>query len=430
MPPPTLRGRSKNRPFGFSAQKAHTKELQMISVDEAVQIVRQETRVLESERVELRHALGRVLAEDVIADSDLPPFDRSQMDGYAVRAEDVKAAPVRLRIVGESAAGRGWHNQMDEGQAVRIMTGAPVPAGADSVQQVELTHELKDGAVVELLESVEMGRSIVKRGSEIQAGETVLTAGTSINAAMMAVLAAFGYANVNVFRRPLAGVLATGTELVAVDQKPGQDQIRDSNNYSIGAYAELAGAIVKRLPLTGDETSLLTREIAEAAESCDVIVTSGGVSMGVYDLTKRALQELGAEIFFERVALRPGKPTVFARLPNGTLVFGLPGNPVSVSVTFNLFARTALRAMQGAAEPALKRETAALARSVKGTMERESYLPAQLTTNDDAELIAFPLKWGGSSDFVAFAVATALVIIPAGVKLVEAGSPVSVVRLP
>ncbi len=402
----------------------------MISVAEAIQIVRQQTALLPSEQVELPRALGRVLAEVVVADSDLPPFDRSQMDGYAVRAHDAQYAPVRLRIAGESAAGRGWHQQLEEGQAVRIMTGAPVPAGADSVQQVELTHELKDGTVVELVESVEPGKSIVKRGAEIKAGEVVSSVGTTITPATMAVLAAFGYANVKVFRRPRVGVLATGTELVAVDQKPGQDQIRDSNNYSISAYAQLTGAVVERLPLTGDETSLLQRQIAEAAERCDVIVTSGGVSMGVYDVTKSALNELEAEILFERVALRPGKPTVFARLPNGALVFGLPGNPVSVSVTFNLFARTALLAMQGAAEPALKRETALLARAVKGTADRESYLPAQLTINDDGQVVAFPLKWGGSSDFVAFAVATALLIVPAGAKTVAAGSLVNVVRLP
>ena len=402
----------------------------MISVAEAIQIVRQQTQALPTERVALEQLLGRVLAEDVVADTDLPPFDRAQMDGYAVRAEDVMEAPARLRIAGESAAGKGWHHQLEEGQAVRIMTGAPVPAGADSVQQVELTHELKDGTIVELLESVETGKSIVPRGAEIKAGEVVLRGGTTINAAMTAVLAAFGYAQVEVFRKPRVAVLATGSELVAVDQKPGQDQIRDSNNYSISAYAELAGAVVQRMPLTGDETALLKRQISEAAKRCDVIVTSGGVSMGVYDVTKAALKELDAEIFFERVALRPGKPTVFARLPNGTLVFGLPGNPVSVSVTFNLFARTALLTMQGTAEPALKRETAVLARSVKGTSDRENYLPAQLTSNDDAELVAFPLKWGGSSDFVAFALTTALVIVPANSKAIEAGSLVSVLRLP
>jgi molybdopterin molybdotransferase len=402
----------------------------MISVAEAIQIVRQQTRPLPGEEVDLPQALGRVLAQDIVADSDLPPFDRSQMDGYAVRAEDAQAAPVRLRIAGESAAGRGWHRQMEPGEAVRIMTGAPVPAGADSVQQVELTHELKDGTVVELLESVETGKSIVKQGAEIKAGEVVLTAGTTINAAMMAVLAAFGYAGVEVFCKPRVGVLATGSELVAVDQKPGQDQIRDSNNYSIGSYAELAGAVVERLPLTGDESSLLKNQLADAAGRCDLIVTSGGVSMGVYDVTKSALKELEAEIFFERVALRPGKPTVFARLANGTLMFGLPGNPVSVSVTFNLFARAAILAMQNAAEPALKQETAELARSVKGTVDRESYLPAQLTTNDDGQLIAFTLKWGGSSDFVAFALATALVVVPANIKSLEAGTLVKVLRLP
>jgi molybdenum cofactor synthesis domain-containing protein len=402
----------------------------MISVAEAIQIVRQQTPALETEQVDLPNALGRVLAQDVVADSDLPPFDRSQMDGYAVQASDTTNAPISLRIAGESAAGKGWHQRMNSGEAVRIMTGAPIPEGADSVQQVELTHELKDGTVVELLAPVELGKSIVKRGEEIKAGETILRPGVTINAAMMAVLAAFGYAQVEVARRPRVAVAATGSELVSVDEQPGQDQIRDSNNYSISAYAELAGAVVQRLPLTRDETSLLKRQIAAAADNFDVLVTSGGVSMGVYDVTKNALKELGAEIFFERVALRPGKPIVFARLPGGALVFGLPGNPVSVSVTFNLFARTALLAMQGANEPVLKQETVLLARSVKGTMDRESYLPAQLMTNDDGELIAFPLKWGGSSDFVSFALTTALAIIPAGVKAVEAGSLVKAIRLP
>lgn len=402
----------------------------MISVAEAIQIVRQQTPTLGTEKIPLPHALGRVLAQEIVADSDLPPFDRSQMDGYAVQAADTTSAPVTLRIAGESAAGKGWHHRMNSGEAVRIMTGAPVPEGADSVQQVELTHELKDGTVVELLSPVELGKSIVKRGDEIKAGETILRPGVTINAAMMAVLAAFGYAHVEVARRPRVAVAATGSELVSVEERPGQDQIRDSNNYSISAYAELAGAVVQRLPLTRDETSLLKRQIAEAADNFDVVITSGGVSMGVYDVTKNALKELGAEIFFERVALRPGKPIVFARLPGGALVFGLPGNPVSVSVTFNLFARTALLAMQGANEAVLKQETVSLARSVKGTMDRESYLPAQLMTNDDGELIAFPLKWGGSSDFVSFALTTALVIIPAGVKMVEAGSLVKAIRLP
>ena len=401
----------------------------MIPVAEALQIVKEHVRPLEPERVAITDALDRFLAQEIIADTDLPPFDRSQMDGYAVRAADAQTTPVRLRIVGESAAGKGWHQEVREGEAVRIMTGAPIPPGADSVQQVELTHELKDNTVVELLETVQLGRSIVKQGSEITAGETVLRRGEKINPAILAVLASFGYADVEVGRRPRVAVLATGSELVPVEQTPGQDQIRDSNNFSVGGYAEHAGAIVNRLPLAGDNLEELKRTISKAAESADVIVTSGGVSMGVYDFTKSALRELGAELFFEKVALRPGKPTVFARLPGGTLAFGLPGNPVSVSVTFNLFARTALLAMQGATDPTLKTESGLLAKPVKSSPDRESYIPAQLTTNDDGQQIVYPLKWGGSSDFVAFARATALAIIPAGSKM-DTDSLVKFVRLP
>lgn len=402
----------------------------MIPVADAIQIVKDTTPALGSERVELAKALGRYLAEDIIADTDLPPFDRSQMDGYAVRAADTATAPAKLKIVGESAAGRGWHNELQPGEAVRIMTGAPVPVDADSVQQVELTRELDGGSEVEILEPVTLGRSIVRRGSEITTGETVLRAGQRINAGAIAVLASFSYAQVNVGKRPRVAILATGSELVPVDQTPGKDQIRDSNNFSIAAYAELAGASIERLPLAGDDIAQLKQQIASAAERSDIIVTSGGVSVGRYDFTKTVLKELGAEIFFERVALRPGKPTVFARLPNGTLVFGLPGNPVSVSVTFNLFARVGILAMQGATETELETGTAMLSKSVKPAKDRESYLPARLSTNDNAQLIAEPLKWGGSSDFVGFVSATSLIIVPQAIEILEAGTKVRVVYLP
>jgi molybdenum cofactor synthesis domain-containing protein len=400
----------------------------MIPISDAIRTVLRQTPKLEVESVALSDLLGRILAEDIVADSDLPPFDRAQMDGYAVRAADVANVPARLLIAGESAAGSGWHHEMKAGEAVRIMTGAPVPVGADAVQQVELTREVDGAEFVEILERVKAGRSIVRRANEIKAGETVLRAGEDINAAMIATLASFGYAEVKVGRRPHVAIMATGSELVDVDQKPGRDQIRDSNNYTIAAYASLSGATVERLPLAVDDTEQLKRQIGQAAERSDVLITSGGVSMGVYDFTKAALKELGAEIYFEHVALRPGKPTVFARLGN-TLIFGLPGNPVSVAVTFNLFARTALRAMQGAHQPTLTEETAVLARDVKGSIERESYLPAMLRTDEKGNLLAEPLKWGGSSDFVAFARATALINVPTGVKTIEAGKQVTIVRL-
>src|SRR5437667_5707763 len=316
----------------------------MIPVADAIEIVLAQTSNLPVESIALAEAVCRVLAQDVIADTDLPPFDRAQMDGYAVRAADVAKTPTRLQIVGESAAGAGWHHEMNPGQAVRIMTGAPVPKGADAVQQVELTRE--DGSeVVEILEPVSSGRSIVRQASEINAGETVLRAGEQISAAMIATLASFGYAAVRVSRQPRVAVMATGSELVDVNKKPGRDQIRDSNNYTIEAYASQSNAIVERLPLAGDNTEEWKRMIRETAETSDVLITSGGVSMGVYDFTKAALKELGAEIFFERVALRPGKPTVFGRIGK-TLGFGLPGNPVSVAVTFKLFASSVFPALQ------------------------------------------------------------------------------------
>src|ERR671931_192466 len=217
----------------------------MIPVAEAVRVVIEKTAPLGAERVPLADAAGRVLAEDVFADSDLPPFDRAQMDGYAVRSEDLRGVPARLRVVGEAAAGRGWRGVIQKGEAVRIMTGAPLPAGADGVQQVELTREAEDGAFVEIERATEPGQFYVPRASEIRAGERVLRAGEEVSAARTAVLASFGYAEVSVRRRPRVAVLATGTELVPVGERPGEDQIRDSNTYSLAAYAQLAGAEVE-----------------------------------------------------------------------------------------------------------------------------------------------------------------------------------------
>lgn len=398
----------------------------MIPVSEAIKIVKSQTHRLSFEEIALQDSLNRILAEDIFADTDLPPFDRSQMDGYAVRFENVQSVPAKLKIVGESAAGSGWHNEMKSGEAVRIMTGAPVPVGADSVQKVEVTRE--DDGFVFIDESVKQGQNIVTRGKEITDGMTVLRSGERINAEMIAPLASFGYAKVKVARAPRVAILATGSELVSVDEKPAQDQIRDSNSFTLAAYAMLTNAIVQKLPLAGDDLESLKETIKRASENSDVLIMSGGVSVGVYDFTKTALHELGAEIFFEKVSLKPGKPTVFGRL-NDTLVFGLPGNPVSVAVTFNLFARTALLLMQGANEVELKYENAILSRSAKGAKERETFLPATISTNEKGKLIAEPLKWGGSSDFVSFAKTTALINIPQGVKTVEEGDVVKILNL-
>jgi len=396
----------------------------MIPISEALDIITRETPRLSVESVDVGASVGHVLAEDIVADMDMPPFDRAQMDGYAVIAAETENAPVELKIIGESAAGRGWHNKMNAGEAVRIMTGAPVPAGADAVQKVELTSEAS--GTVEIEKSVRVGQSIVARGDEIRKGEAVFSAGTVISENMIASLAAFGYAKVSVGKRPRVAILPTGTEIVEVNEKPGPDQIRNSNAAMLKAFAAKFGTATT-LPIARDDIDELKNTINKAVETNDVLVITGGVSVGKYDLTKEALRSLGADIFFERLRLKPGKPAVFARLGNA-LVFGLPGNPVSTAVTFYLFVRKAMLLMQGAGQSDLKPGYAILTRSGKGAKDRDSYLPATLKTGNGGHLFAEPLKWGGSSDFVGFARAEALIIVPAGQSFDE-GDVVEIVFL-
>jgi molybdenum cofactor synthesis domain-containing protein len=388
----------------------------MIPVTEAIEIIRRETPKLAAVSVDLSSAVRRVLAEDIIADSDLPPFDRSQMDGYAVKASDTAKTSVRLKIVGESAAGAGWHETLKKGQAVRIMTGAPVPAGADAVQKIEATEE--DGEWVKILEPAEKGKFIIRRGAEIKKGSVVIPSGEIVTENMIAVLAAFGYSKVKVGGKPTAAILATGSEIVGVGQTPGRDRIRNSNSPMLRGFIEACGAGAVILPVAGDDVQSLKKQIAKGVERADLLVITGGVSVGKYDFTKTALAELGAEVFFERVRLKPGKPTVFARL-NDKLIFGLPGNPVSVAATFFLFVRMALLQMQGAGATGLKEGRAVLSAKVKGTKDRDSYLPAALSTDKKGRLIAGPLRWHGSSDFVGFARAEAFIFIPAGGSFAE-----------
>ena len=396
----------------------------MIPISEAFDIITRETPRLSAENVDVAEVVGRVLAEDIIADMDMPPFDRSQMDGYAVIAAETENAPVKLKIVGESAAGRGWHNEMNAGEAVRIMTGAPVPTGADAVQKVELTNEADESVTIE--KSVSVGQSIVNQGAEIGKGEMIFPAGTIITENMIASLAAFGYSTVTVARRPRVTILPTGTEIVEVSEKPGADQIRNSNAVMLQTFADKYG-VASTLPIACDDINDLKNKIKSGIENSDIIVITGGVSVGKYDLTKAALRDLGAEIFFERLRLKPGKPAVFARLGNA-LIFGLPGNPVSTAVTFYLFVRKAMLLMQGAARCDLKPGYAVLTKSGKGAKDRDSYLPATLKAGNGGRLFAEPLKWGGSSDFVGFARAEALIIVPAG-KTFDEGDVVEIVFL-
>ncbi|MBK9162650.1 MAG: molybdopterin molybdotransferase MoeA [Acidobacteria bacterium] len=386
----------------------------MIAVAKALKIIGREVLALPAERVAIENSIGRILAEDIVADSDMPPFDRSQMDGYAVRAADTKDAPAVLKLVGESAAGRGWKGRMKAGEAVRIMTGAPMPAGADAVQKIELTSEANGN--VTLNEPTAKGRFIVSKGKEVKKGATVLRRGTRISPANISVPAAFGYAKLKVSKRPRVAILATGTEIVPIAKRPKPDQIRNSNSLMLASLCQSAGAETVTLPTVGDKLSELTAAIETAARSVDLVITTGGVSVGKYDLTKEAIAGLGAEVFFEKVKLKPGKPTVFARLQKAYF-FGLPGNPVSAAVTFHLFVRRALMLMQSASAVELPTGFAILEGEAKGTRERDSYLPASLATDSKGRLLAVPLRWHGSSDFIGFASADALVKIPAGGSL-------------
>lgn len=394
----------------------------MISISKALEIIERETGRLASERVDLADSVGRVLAEDIVADGDLPPFNRSQMDGYAVKANDTTNVPARLKVVGESAAGRGWHKQLKAGESVRIMTGAPVPKGADAVQKIEAA--LETNSFVTIKESTEKGRFIIAKGQEVRKGKAVIRKGEVLTERMIAVPAAFGYSKIRVAKRPHVVILSTGSEIVEINKKPKKDQIRNSNSVMLKVLCEKSGATTEIFPIIGDHLSDLKTQISDAASNSDILITTGGVSVGKYDLTKLALKELGAAIFFERVRLKPGKPTVFAKL-NKTLLFGLPGNPVSAAVTYYLFVQKAILQMQSAASTDLKNGFAIAARPVRGAKERDTYLPASVSTDNNGVLFAEPLNWQGSSDFIGFARADALIFVPRG-KAFELGKPVKI----
>lgn len=397
----------------------------MIPVSKAINMIKSETGNLGTERIDLADAVGRVLAENIVADSDLPPFDRSQMDGFAVMSGDTKKVPVTLKIVGESAAGSGWHKTIKRGEAVRIMTGAPVPAGADAIAKIEIASGTD--TEVNILETVKKATAIVRKGSEIKKGRVVIKKGSGITSNNIATLAAFGYARLMVGKRPRVAILGTGSEIVDVSKKPGRDQIRNSNSVMLKVMAEQYGAIAETFPIANDDLSNLKSQISNSAKGKDILIITGGVSVGKYDLTKAALTELGAKIFFEKVQLKPGKPAVFARL-GSTLVFGLPGNPVSAAVTFQLFVRKAIMQLQGSSTTDLRKGFAIMAADAKAARDRDTFLPSRLEPDETGRLIAVTLRSQGSSDLVGFAHADSLVFVAKG-QMIKSGETAPIVFL-
>ena len=384
-------------------------------IDEALALVLARVRSLETEDVPIAAAAGRVLAEDARAAVDLPPFPSSAMDGYAVRAADT---PGRLVVVGHSAAGRPETRALGAGEAIAISTGAVVPTGADAVVPVERTTA--DGDALEV-EAVVKGENRRAQGGDVRAGDPVVLAGMRLGPPQVGALAAVGAAVVRCTRRPRVTVLATGTELRVPGERLGPGEIYESNTLLLHAQLTSAGADVVVLdPVADDE--LATRAALESGLAADVLITSGGVSVGTHDLVRAALAELGAEEIFWRVAVRPGKPIAFA-VRGATLVFGLPGNPVSALVGFELFVRPAVLALQGARDPGPIYRSGRLASPVRRNDARDELVRARTRSEPDGVSLE-PLTGQESHMIVRAAAADALVLVPRGAGEVPAGAAV------
>lgn len=370
------------------------------------------------EPVSISEAVGRVLAEGVVSDLDLPPFEKSAMDGYAVHAADLgpEAAPDGVRtlpILGESRAGGPFQGPVPPGSCIAIYTGAEVPSDCDAVVMVERTEPAgsPEAPEVALRDSPPAGQNICNRGQDLALGDAVLRPGHRLRAADLSVLAAVGCDPVPVFRRPRVSVLTSGDELVTPSETPGPGQIREGNTLHLAAMCRAAGAEVVTSGIVRDDPALLRAAFREALEGCDVLITTGGVSMGKYDLVGATLEELGVRPVFHKVAIKPGKPLWFG-MHGQVPVFALPGNPVSCLVNHAVFVRPALDLLSGATTQP-RRLLGRWAGPETRPNDRRRYLPVRLSTGDDAVVQLEPVKWNGSADVVGVSRAEALAVLPA-----------------
>jgi len=353
-----------------------------------------------NEEVALEAAAGRVLAEAVVADRDAPAVSRSVRDGFAVRAIDL---PGVLTVIGEVRAGERFQGEVGRGQAVEIMTGAPIPAGADAVVMVE--HTARENGNVRIDRSAEPHQFINPQGCEASAGEAVLHPGKRLDYTDIAMLAAFGRPRVNVYRRPQVAIIATGDEIVEVHEAPEDFQIRNSNAHSLAAQVARAGGVPRLLPLARDTVEHTTEMIGQGLQA-DLLLLSGGVSAGKYDVVEEVLASFGADFYFDRVLIQPGQPVVFGSA-SGKFFFGLPGNPSSTMVTFEIFARAALELLAGEEEIALPMPYARLTREFHHRIGLTRFLPARLSADGGT---VTPVDWHGSGDIPALTRANAYLV--------------------
>ncbi|MBI5280845.1 MAG: molybdopterin molybdotransferase MoeA [Candidatus Solibacter usitatus] len=377
--------------------------------------VREDSGPIPTETLDLSHAAGRVLAQSIHADRDYPPEALSMRDGYAVRSEDLPGA---LRLAGEIRAGQACTFALEPGQAIEIMTGATVPPGADAVVMVE--HTRTEGHRVVIDRPVEAGANINPQGCDARAGDEVLPAGVRLHFAETALLASVGAAFVNVHRQPRVAILATGDELVELDSHPLPHQIRNSNSWSLAQQVARAGALPQVLPVAGDDLEATIDLIGDGLHA-DLLLISGGVSAGKYDLVELALKSFDATFHFDRVLLQPGQPCVFGAA-RGTFFFGLPGNPASTMVCFETLARAAVDILSGLSAPWLPLTWARLAADFRHKPGLTRFLPARLKA--DGTLL--PVSWSGSGDLAALGRANAWLVADPGRAEYAAGDLIQV----
>jgi len=405
----------------------------VITVEQAREAVLARIDRLSAEQVDILDTLGRVLAEDISSDVDIAPFDNSAMDGFAVRVADLEGAsedsPVILPVIEHVAAGAFPQLAVGPGQVTRIMTGAPVPEGADAVVMIERTESLEAGGgaggTVAIKTTAKVGENIRKRGEDVRKGDVVLSAGEVVSPAAIGLMAAMGRAKVSIYPRPRVAIVATGDELVAIDEYPGPGKIRNSNSYSIAAQVLAAGGEPHILPVARDNEAD-TRAILSRASEFDLMVTTGGVSMGDFDVVKDVLTDIGTMDFW-KVAMRPGAPQTYGTI-GGTPFFGLPGNPTSTMVGFELFVRPAIRKMSGFVTLDRPTVQAVLAHDVKKKSDRRYFLRARLTKGEDGYTVALS---GSQSSALLTSMhrANCLASIPEGLSFAEKGSTVTCIRL-
>jgi molybdopterin molybdotransferase len=395
----------------------------MIPVEEAQERVLAEVDLLGTEQAAFTEAHGRVLREDVYARADVPQGDNTAMDGYAVRAGDIAGAPVMLRVIENLPAGTVAAKRVEAGTAIRIMTGALMPDGADTVAHVEITDAGSEN--VQVMEALRRGTNVRKRGEDMHAGQVVLVDGTPLHAAEIGVIAGVQQPVVRVGRRPTVAILSTGDEIIDVGDPMGPGKVVNSNSYSLAALVREAGAIPRMIGIVRDTKEATITAIESALES-DFVISSGGVSVGAYDFVKDALDALGAETKFWQVAMKPGKPVVLSRV-RGRLYFGLPGNPVSCMVSFLLFIAPAIRKAMGQTSnllpPIVQTRIAA---SLKSRGNRRNYLRVRVVARG-GELVSLPMSSQGSGVSTSMIQANGLVIVETGITAVEAGSIVPTV---